>query len=53
MELGRKIFSPFLSLSDPVSAKNNAKKRFIIILNFFAIFIEIFLSGSSMNGIRD
>ena len=48
-----KFFSPFLVLSHPVLAKNNAGKRDFIILNFFAIFFGIFLTGSSMNGIRD
>ena len=50
---GLKFFSPFLGLSHPILAKNNDGKRFFIILNFFAIFIGIFLIGSSMNGIRD
>ena len=47
-EFGTKIFFPFLGLSHPVLAKNNAGKGF---LNFFAIFFGIFLPGSSMNGI--
>ena len=44
------FFFLFLGLSQPVLAKNNAGKRFF---NFFAIFFEIFLHGSSMNEIRD
>ena len=47
---GLKFFSPFLCLSHPVLVKNNAGKWF---LKFFAIFFWIFLTGSSMNGIRD
>ena len=52
MELGPKFFSPFLGLSHPVSAINNARKRLFIILNFFTIFFGIFLPGSSVSGIR-
>ena len=47
------FFFLFLSLSKIVLAKNNARKRFFNFLNFFAIFFEIFLPGSSVNGIRD
>ena len=50
---GLKFFFLFLSLYQPIFATNNVRKRFFIILNFFAIFIGIFLTGSSMNGIRD
>ena len=50
---GLKFFTSFLGLSHPILAKNNVGKRFFIILNFFAIFFRIFLTGSSMNGIRD
>ena len=48
-----KFFSLVLDLSHPVLAKSNTGKRFFIILNFFAFFSEIFLLGSSMNGIQD
>ena len=50
---GLKCFSPFLALSHPVLARNNAGKKFFNFLNFFAIIFGIFLPGSSMNGIRD
>ena len=50
---GLKFFTLFLDLSHPVLAKNNAGKRFVNFLIFFSIFFEIFLSGLSMNGIRD
>ena len=50
---GLKFFSPFLGLSHPVLAKNNAGKRFFNFWNFFPIFFGIVLLGSSMNGIRD
>ena len=50
---GLKIFSLFLSLSHPVSAKNNARIRFFNFLNFLATFFGIFYPGPSMNGIRD
>ena len=49
---GRKFFSPFLDLSHPVLAWNNAGKRFFNFLNFIAIFFGIFLHWLSMNGIR-
>ena len=52
-EFGTKFFPPFVSLSHPVLAKNNSKKRFFSFLNFFAIFFRIFLPRSSMNWIRD
>ena len=53
MEFGTKFFFfVVLGQSHPVLAKNNAGKRFFNFLNFFAIFFGIFLSGSSMNGIR-
>ena len=42
---GLKFFSPFLGLSHPVLAKNNAGKRFFDFLNFFAIFFGILLPG--------
>ena len=43
---------PF-GLSHPVLAKNNPGKRFYNFLYFFAIFLGIFLPGSSMNGILE
>ena len=49
---GLKFFSPFLGLSNPVLARNNAGKRFFKFFEFFAIFFEIFLPGSSISGIR-
>ena len=49
---GVKFRFHIFSLSHPVLAKNNAGKRFYNFLNFFTIFFEIFLPGSSMNGIR-
>ena len=53
-EFGTKFFFfVVLSLSHPVLAKNNVGKGFLKILNFFAIFFGIFLSGSNTNGIRD
>ena len=42
-----------LHLSHPILAKNNAKKGFLNLLNFFDIFFGIFFLGSSVNGIRD
>ena len=42
---GLKLFSPFLTQSHPVLAKNNAGKKFFNFLNFFAIFFWNFLSG--------
>ena len=50
---GLNFFFLLLDLSYPVLAKNNAGMRFFNFLNFFAIFFEIFLPGSSMNGIGD
>ena len=52
---GLKFFSLFLGLSHPVLAKNNAKRVFLFLIfwNFFAIFVGIFLPGSSMNEILD
>ena len=49
---GLKVFTHFLSLSHPVLAKNNARRRFYNFLNFFTLFLRIFFPGSSMNGIR-
>ena len=49
---GLKFFSPFLGLSDLVSTKNNAGKRFLKFFEFFAIFFGIFLPGSSISEIR-
>ena len=46
---GLKFFSPTLSLSHPVLARNIAEKRFLDFLNFFAIFFRNFIAGSSMN----
>ena len=43
----------FFGVSHPVLAKNNAEKGFFNFLNFFAIFVGIFLPRSSMKGIRD
>ena len=51
--LGLKFFSLFLGLSHPILAKNNAGMWFFNFMNFFVIIFEIFLPGSSMNGIRD
>ena len=42
---GLKFFTPFLGLSHPVCAKNNARKRFLNFLNFFAIFFSEFSSA--------
>ena len=42
---GLKFFSRFLGLPHPVMAKNNVGKRFFNFLNFFAIFLGIFLPG--------
>ena len=39
---GLKVFSRFLSISHPVLAKKNARKRFFKFLNFFAIFFSEF-----------
>ena len=50
---GLNFFFLLFGLSHPVLAKNNAGKRFFNFLNFFAIFLGIFLPWSSMNGIRD
>ena len=50
---GLKFCFLFFGLSHPVMAKNNARKTFYNFLTFFIIFFEIFLPGSSMNGIRD
>ena len=47
-----KFFSLYFGLSHPVLDKNNAGKRFFNFLNYFAIFFGIFLTESSMNGIR-
>ena len=52
MELGPKKFLSLSRPTHPVLAKNNAGKRLFIILNVFATFFAIFLTGSSMNGIR-
>ena len=52
-KFGTKFFFLILGLSNLVLAKNNAKKRFFNFLNFFAIFVGIFLPGSTMNGIWD
>ena len=48
---GLKFFSPFLGLSHPVLAKKKKmpERGF---LNFFAIFVGIFLPGSNVSGIR-
>ena len=48
---GLNFFFLFLTLSHPVLVRNIAGKRFFNFLNFFAIFFEIFLPGSSMNGL--
>ena len=53
MEFGTKIFFLFLSLSQPVLAKNNTRKRFFNFLICFSIFLGICLPGSSVSGIRD
>ena len=55
MEFRPKIFSLFLGLSHPVLDRNIVGKRFFFLnfFNSFAIFFGIFLSGSSVNGIRD
>ena len=50
---GLSIFSHSLSISHLVLAKNNAGNMFFSFLNFFAIFFEIFLLGSSMSEIWD
>ena len=50
---GPKFFSPFLGQSHSVLAKNNTGNRIFNFLNFFAVFLGIFLLGSSRNGIRD
>ena len=50
---GVKFFSPYLGLSHPVLAKNNAERGFFIILNFYAIYFGILLPESSTNGIRE
>ena len=50
---GVKFYFLLFSLSPPVLAKNNARKRFYNFFNFFTIFFEIFLPGSSMNGILE
>ena len=42
---GLKFFSPFLGLSHPVLAKNNAGKRFFKFFEFFFYFFRNFLSG--------
>ena len=43
---GLKFFSPFLGLSHPVLAKNNAgKKFFFLFFDFFYYFFRNFLSG--------
>ena len=48
-----KFFFHFLGLSNPVLAKNIARKTFFNFLIFFAIFFGIFLPGLSIYGIRD
>ena len=50
---GLKFFSHFLFLPHHVLAKNNTRKRFYNFLNFFNIFLGIFLPGSIINEIRD
>ena len=50
---GLKFFSLFFSVSHPVLAKNYAGMRFFNFLNFFTIFLGIFLPGSCINGIQD
>ena len=50
---GPKFFSLYLGPSNPVLAKNNTGNRIFNFLNFFAVFLGIFLLGSSRNGIRD
>ena len=42
---GLKFFSPFLGLSHPVLAKNNARKRFFKFFEFFCYFFWNFLAG--------
>ena len=51
--MGLKLFSLFFCLSHPVLAINNTGKRFFNFLNFFAVFFEIFLPGSSVSRIWD
>src|SRR6266571_2947242 len=49
---GLKFCFLFFGLSHSVLAKNIAGARFYSFLNFFTIFFGIFLTRSSMNGIR-
>ena len=42
---GLKFFSPFLGLSHPVLAKNNARKRFFKFFEFFCYFFRNFPAG--------
>ena len=41
---GLNFFSPFLDLSHPVLARNNAGKRFFVIFEFFCYFFRNFLA---------
>jgi len=50
---GVKFCFHFFGLSRPVLSKKNAGKRFYNYLNFFTIFFEIFLPGSSINVILE
>ena len=50
---GLNFFFLSLGLSHPVLARNNVGKWFFDFFNFFAIFFEIFLLGSSTNGFPD
>jgi len=50
---GLKYFPRFLGQSHPVLGINNAGMRLFNFANFFAISFGIFLTGSSMDGIRD